>query len=335
MTHRLSAALFLAGFLACSSAAAQVTPTGGGVNVNFVDTDLRAAVQMLSPYLDRPVVLGNVGNERVTFLSPRPFPPGDIAGLLRELLAARGHELIAEGSIYRVQQKAAAPPPQASGQPQPVGPQFGAGGAPNVMQLNVIRLRHARAADVAATINALFGRGGALGELGDRRTSTFSEQMRENRIPPAGQPGAPAAPSGERDASLTGTLMMTPDERTNSLLVRANAADFELIQQAVTQIDVRPLQVLIEVVIAEVRRTSRFRLGLSSLLDTVRINGTNASVAGGTTGSSVQRRRGEESALSVAVTATPTGSTYHPLLPSGEAGLTAIVVCGGVTSSTV
>src|SRR6202008_786785 len=167
---------------------------------------------------------------------------------------------------------------------RPVGPQFGAGGAPNVMQLNVIRLRNARGADVPATINAFFGRGGSLGELGDRRTSTFSEQMRENRIPPAGQPGAPAAPSGERDASLTGTLMMTPDERTNSLLVRANAADFELIQQAGTQIDVRPLQVLIEVVIAEVRRTSRFRLGLSSLLDTVRINGTNASVAGGTTG---------------------------------------------------
>src|SRR4029077_8952409 len=57
-----------------------------------------------------------------------------------------------------------------------------------------------------------------------------------------------------------------PDERTNSLLVRASESDFRTLQQAVDQLDIRPLQVLIEVMIVEARRDRTFSFGADLLL---------------------------------------------------------------------
>jgi general secretion pathway protein D len=80
-------------------------------------------------------------------------------------------------------------------------------------------------------------------------------------------------------AELQAPVTIIPDASTNSLLIRATEQDFELIRQAVEQMDVRPLQVLIEVVIAEIRRDALTQLGLEVLLpshtigDNVRVEG--------------------------------------------------------------
>lgn len=58
-------------------------------------------------------------------------------------------------------------------------------------------------------------------------------------------------------------IRIVPEENTNSLLVRATPQDWQLIQQLLQTIDLRPLQVLIEVTIAEVRRTSDLNVGVS------------------------------------------------------------------------
>jgi general secretion pathway protein D len=50
---------------------------------------------------------------------------------------------------------------------------------------------------------------------------------------------------------------------TNSLLVRATAQDWAVIQQAIQSLDLRPLAVVIEVIIAEVRRNDELNLGTS------------------------------------------------------------------------
>jgi general secretion pathway protein D len=47
------------------------------------------------------------------------------------------------------------------------------------------------------------------------------------------------------------------------LLVRAQEGDWEVVQQAIEALDLRPLQVLIEVTIAEVRRTRDYDVGIS------------------------------------------------------------------------
>src|SRR5439155_1216491 len=56
------------------------------------------------------------------------------------------------------------------------------------------------------------------------------------------------------------------EESSNSLLVRATADDWALVQQIVQGVDLRPLQVLIEVTIAEVQRTHDLDVGVSGKL---------------------------------------------------------------------
>jgi general secretion pathway protein D len=255
-----------------------VVSHGDSVTIRLVDVDVRASIQALSRHLDRPVIFGAVGGgQRVTLETPRAVPRSQVVDLLRGVLQAQGLELVADSAAgaYRVQsreQARALAPPQT-----PVRPQ---GGPP---ALFVIRLRHARAADVAATVNALYGRASALGERG--APPTLNEELRQNRIPPAGveRPDAGVLPG--RAAQLTGEVTIVPDPGTNSLLIRASQEDFELIQAAVREVDVRPLQVLIEVVIAEVRKDRSFNFGVEASLPRSRVRGTtNTTVDAQTTG---------------------------------------------------
>ena len=62
---------------------------------------------------------------------------------------------------------------------------------------------------------------------------------------------------------LRGDVFIVPDEPSNSLLIRAEPADWEILRQAIETLDLRPLQVLIEMVIVEVRRSSDFNLGVT------------------------------------------------------------------------
>ncbi len=244
------------------------------VSVRFANVDLRAAIQALARYLDRPVVFGNIGEVRVTLESPRPVPRAQLPDLLRGLLRTYGLSLTEQPGFYTVEQTPQAAPPgqnQASGGP---------------VQLFVIRIRHARAADVAATVNALYGRGGALGEVSGGQRPTLREGLQQNLVPPAGTPDVAQQlrPVVTQVAELSGDVTIIPDPRTNSLLVRASRQDFDLIRAAVEQLDVRPLQVLIQVIIAEVRRDRSFSYGLEALLPPTQVKGSNAVVSGSTKG---------------------------------------------------
>jgi general secretion pathway protein D len=270
--------------LCTRSAAAQRDTTAAArdtVSIRLVDVELRTAVQALSQYLDRAVVFGaQVTGNRVTLETPRPVPRADVVRLLRGLLESQNMELVDDSTagLYRVRPKEAARPGPA--QPPVTRPQ----GTP---ELFTIRLRHARAADVAATVNALYGRGGALGELGDRR-QTLDEGLRQNVVVPQPLPGnIPEQAAGVRGraASLAGEVTIVPDARSNSLLIRATRDDFQLIEAAVKELDVRPLQALIEVLIAEVRRDRNFAFGLETRVPQTRVPGSeNTTIGGSTTG---------------------------------------------------
>ena len=118
-------------------------------------------------------------------------------------------------------------------------------------------------------MNALFGRG-AGGFPGSPGLSEpgLSEGLRRDRVPPGlPEAGAEPEPGGRQaaggEAELEGEITIVPDITTNSLLVlRATAQDFEVIRAAVELIDVRPRQVLIEVLVAEARRDALTKIGL-------------------------------------------------------------------------
>lgn len=261
------------------------------VSAQFVDADLRNVIQALARYLPKPVLIASVPAVRVSLETPTPIPRAEVLELLRGMLLDFNLELAEEATFFRVRER---PRPQATAPPAPPPAQPGAtrGGA---TELFVIRLRHARAADVAATVAQLFGATGALAGSGGLSTGTLSDELRRSNVPPAGGPapaGAPERGPGTRNASLAGAVTIVPDEITNSLLVRATREDFAVIQNAVNELDIRPLQVLIEVLIVEARRDNLFSLSADLFMPEQTITGDtrgSATVAGGGLGDLVVR----------------------------------------------
>lgn len=260
-----------------------VSERGDSVTVRLIDVELQAAVQALTRYLDRPILFGTVSPTRVTLETPQPVPIGEVTQLLRQLLRSQGLELASDSASMAYVVRPVAAPPQVSPDVtvQQASAQVGS------MQLFVIRLKHARAIDVSATVNALYGRASALGELGERR-STLTEQLQANQVPPVGGvPSAPGAVSASRPAEFLGEVTLVPDAGTNSLLIRALAGDFELIRAAVDELDIRPLQVLIEVMIAEVRRDRSLSIGLDLDAPPHGFGKGNATIGGSQVGASL------------------------------------------------
>jgi general secretion pathway protein D len=148
----------------------------------------------------------------------------------------------------------------------------------------VYALKHANAAELATTLGQLFGvtvaipqgrtrvqalegkglsaglqgggNGGGAGqpfEIRDLQSVTQRAQ-----IPLTGQ-SVPATTSGDTTQSegrsqsgLVGGTIIVPDQATNSLVIRTAPPNFSVLRTTIEQLDIRPAQVLLEVLIAEV-----------------------------------------------------------------------------------
>lgn len=245
------------------------------VSVHLTDVDLKAAVSVLSKYIDRPIVINNLAPTKVTLETPTAIRRGQVIELLRATLESQNLELVADSSgPYRIRAKEP-PKPIADVPPeQQAGP----------LQLYVLHLRHARAADVAATVNALYGRASAFGEK-SAPAPTLAQQLQQQNVPPGVAPPTPNAALLGQAATLSGETTIVPDAGTNSLFVRATRADFDLVAAAVKELDVRPIQVLIEVLIAEVRRDRELSFGVDVTLPDAHLPGhPNTTYAGSLTG---------------------------------------------------
>ena len=243
-----------------------VRAANDSVSIRFVDADIRGVIQTLGRYLPKPVLVGAIQPVKVSLETPGPVPRARVRELLKGLVESQSLEFNEDSDFVRIGPGRPSPP---GGAGAPPGPARLGGGA--ALQLFVIRLKHARAADVAATVNLLFGAGGEFSGRAGLSTPTLSDELRRNVVPPAGAaqaaPGGPAGqPPATKAATLSGPVTIVPDELTNSLLIRASEADFGVLQQGVEQLDIRPLQVLIEVMIVEARRDRSFSFGADLFL---------------------------------------------------------------------
>jgi general secretion pathway protein D len=98
-------------------------------------------------------------------------------------------------------------------------------------------------------------------------------------MPASGVPGAgPDVPANlafqnqqQQSADDTG-VRIEADEAHNALLISANAKDYELIRQVLAGIDVPPLQVLIEVTVAEVDLNDNLNYGVEYFINSGKTN---------------------------------------------------------------
>ncbi len=252
-------------------------PSSDSVSIRLIDAELKTAIIALARYLDRPVLIGAGITGRVTLETPQPVPRSAVTRLLRGVVEGQGFSFVSDTSAgaYRVQVRE----PQAREMDRPLV--IGATGISPVTrpvsempELFVVRLRHARAADVAATVNALYGRASAFGEIGARARGagpTLRQQLAPDpnplsRAPLPSSPSPVASATAGRSAQFAGEVTIVPDANSNILLVRASRNDYELVNVAVRQLDVRPLQALIEVIIAEIRTDKSLSFGVEAQL---------------------------------------------------------------------
>jgi len=244
-----------------------VRVTDNGVLVDFQDADLRVVITALAEAGGINVTYGDLPARRVTLRMQQPVPKTDILPLLRSLAQSNGLKVTEDGGFVRLEPGGAGQTAQAKDS---------SGGSSEETRLFVYRLKHVRAAKLASTIQALFGGSGG----GERAAAPgihpvpLSEGIRDTQgamLRPDSTPRV-SVDLGPRKVGLPGQLggdvQIVADETTNSLLVRAQPADWEIVRQAVEALDLRPLQVLIEVVIAEVRRSSERQLSLSGTFAT-------------------------------------------------------------------
>jgi type II secretory pathway component GspD/PulD (secretin) len=110
----------------------------------------------------------------------------------------------------------------------------------------------------AAGVIADGGRGGAGGAI------TFNNPGAANNAAGVGIAQALQQAFGGGGALTTAASQMriVAEDATNSLIVRATDSDWALVQQVLAAVDLRPLQVLIEVTIVQVQRTHDLSLGI-------------------------------------------------------------------------
>ncbi|HEX9485268.1 MAG TPA: secretin N-terminal domain-containing protein [Gemmatimonadaceae bacterium] len=232
----------------------------------------------MSQYLDRPLLFSGQGTGPVTLETPRPILRSEVINLLRGLLDSQNFELFTDtaSNLYRARPKPNVPvpargalPPEQQAVPRPQG----------ASELFVIPLKHMRAVDIAVTLNALYGRTMSFADS-RARTPMLADDLRANQVPPAG--GAPVGlnNSALRIGAPTGEVTIIPDAHANTLLLRASRSDFELVRAIVDQLDVRPLQVMIEVLIAEVQRDKLFSINVNGALGETSINHGNLTMKG-------------------------------------------------------
>jgi general secretion pathway protein D len=183
---------------------------------------------------------------------------------------------------------------------------------------------NAKSRDLAATLNSIYGSAQAQTSTtpgpapspggGPSGPPTLPYGTRTSG-PGAGPTPAPSAPSGPplvgtgavaEAGVLEGQVRFIADETTNAVIVTTYQRAWEEIQETIRQLDRMPRQVLIEVLITEVRLTDETRLGMDWAIRTGKFTIASQNIAPGTAG----------------ISPSPPFPPFPVVLPAG--GLTAI-----------
>jgi type II secretory pathway component GspD/PulD (secretin) len=228
----------------------QVAPQEG-ITLNFQNLDLAYVVTAMGQAAGINVVSSNMPEVLVTLRTAEPVTRAEVDSLIRSLAEAHGVTVVEEPGFLRLQ-----------------GPLTQDGEILEPRHLYIHRLQHANALVLSSTLQALFGGSAPIGSSARQSSQTLSQQLQAIEVQSAQSlQGVQTGTQGRvtfvtAPGELEGDVQIVPDEVTNSLLVRATTADWAIIQEAIESLDLRPLQVVIEVVIAEVRRTGDLNVGV-------------------------------------------------------------------------
>ena len=153
----------------------------------------------------------------------------------------------------------------------------------------VYPLKHASATELAATLGQLFGatvgappvrarvqelEGRSLSSelrgLRRRELESLEQRRQETAFPPAATGVAIDSGLSSEVEGLVGRTTIIPDPATNALVIRTAPPNFSVLRETISQLDIRPPQVLLEVLIAEVTLDGANQYGINWQLYTRR-----------------------------------------------------------------
>ena len=248
-----------------------------GLVLDFVQQDVAVVLRAIAEAGGLSVSLSNMPEARVTLRLQTPLTRDAALDALRAVAA--GHDIDVQVG------------PTMIGLVGPARIVPGARSSERTLNLYTLRLKHTTAAAIAPMLmNVLTGTGSVGGAMrGSASPIGRIQGVQRGGVTPAA-PADASAPGGAAPAGIGGEplvvrdamggilgqqvstiasgasfsdIRIVPDDATNSLIVRATAEDYQAVQQLVQTLDLRPLQVLIEVTIAQVERSGDLTFGVS------------------------------------------------------------------------
>ncbi len=143
--------------------------------------------------------------------------------------------------------------------------------------VNVYKVQHVDAVELANTLNDIFGNGSGSSQSSSRRDKSpklandkkageLSNKSTDSKSSFDTKKSTPqrSVSSGNSDAKVAnvGDVRIVADEANNSLIIVATAQEYEIIRPIVNQLDVMPLQVLVDATIVEVTLTDNLKYGI-------------------------------------------------------------------------
>lgn len=277
------------------------TTTVPAVSLDFQDQELRVVLDAIAAAGDLNVSMTNVPSQRITMHLGRPVSRDGMVDLLKQVAEGNGLKFTQSPNIISI--AGPTPEPANRQTPaQQIAQQLAQQQQLQQIRLFTYRLKHASAVQLAPVLTNLFtgavgfragntqtvipngngngftvlnappgnitvggqptggfnaggGRGGGRGAAGNAGAANPAQQVQQ------ALQNAFAQAAGL--SSQAGDIRIIAEESSNSLLIRATDSDWALIQQIIGGVDLRPLQVLIEVTIAEVQRTHDLDIGVS------------------------------------------------------------------------
>ena len=163
----------------------------------------------------------------------------------------------------------------------------------------IYRLKHANSAELASTLAQIYGALGTTGDLPSRAASLSErslsanlesfrrrelealEQRREMTIPVQLQQAPDTTGASQEATGLVGRTTIVPDLATNSLVIRTAPPNFPTLEETIEALDVRPAQVLLEVLIAEITLDKSTEYGINwSIFAEDKLDGSSSDITG-------------------------------------------------------
>ncbi|VUZ85527.1 Type II secretion system protein D precursor [Candidatus Methylomirabilis lanthanidiphila] len=154
----------------------------------------------------------------------------------------------------------------------------------NIQRIFVYFVENAKAAELANTLNTLYGRrdlvrgaapGARPGQPGARPVpGTPTPPAPVPGQPPSPTPSQPPPPSGAAippgaeaaPGEVVGDVTIVSDETNNALVIKTSPRNYEIIEATIKQLDIVPKQVVIELFLAQIRLHDSFSFSLEEII---------------------------------------------------------------------